>query len=59
MNSEIMFCQDMLKEYSFDFVYGYMFALSSIDTPPNNGIDYKWYVDYLNCLDAAAYIKKK
>lgn len=42
-----MLVYEMLKEHTYEFVYGYMTALSVIENPPNNGIDYKWCVKYM------------
>jgi len=47
-NSETMLIHKMLESNSFTFVLGYMTALASIENPPNNGIDYKWCVNFMN-----------
>lgn len=54
MNSEIALINEMLSQHSFDFVLGYMTALSVIDTPPNNGIDYGYCVRVLQNKQKAA-----
>lgn len=46
-NSEHMLLNEMLSKFGYDYVLGYMTAMSVIENPPNNGIDYKWCVKEL------------
>lgn len=46
-NSETMLVKELIKKYSIDFALGYLSAMVSLENPPNNGIDYKWALNWL------------